>query len=130
MSVLVIDSHTDTAESLALLLRLWGREPRIARTGEEAVRAAALDPPDVVLMGLHFSDRDGCEVARQLKSQAGRKRPFLVAITGCVRAEDRRRAIEAGIDVYLLKPVDPAALLGLLARFARVVLPPRTDRST
>lgn len=130
LSVLVADSHPDAAESLAALLRCNGYAPRVARTGEEAIRATELDPPDVVLMGLQFPDHDGCEVARRIRSRPYRKRPLLVAITGWEREEDRRRAAEAGIDVYLLKPADPAALLGLLVRFARVVLPPDPDESS
>jgi len=128
LSVLVADGHADAAESLALLLWVGGHAPRVACGGDEAVRAAELDPPDVVLIDLRLPDRDGCEVVRQLRGRPWPKRPLLVALTGGGREDERRRALEAGIDVYLLKPVDPAALLRLLARFARVVLPPAADQ--
>jgi CheY-like chemotaxis protein len=63
----------------------------------------------------------GWEVARWVTGQPAEKRPLLVAITGYGREEDRRRSEEAGMDLHLVKPVDPDELLGLLRRFYRVV---------
>ncbi len=52
------------------------------------------------------------------------KRPFLIAVTGCGSAADRDRAAEVGFDLFLLKPVDPAVLVGILDRFQRVIARP------
>jgi DNA-binding response OmpR family regulator len=123
LSVLVVDEAPDATDSMAILLTLHGHAVRIARSGEDALRLAAADPPDVVLLDLLMSDLHGWEVARRLRDTAVGKQPFLVAVTGCATAVDRRRSAEAGIDLHLVKPVAPTVLVGLLWRFARVFAP-------
>jgi hypothetical protein len=59
-----------------------------------------------------------------MREQAGEKRTFLVAVSGCGSDDDRRRSNLAGIDLHLLKPVAPAVLVGILERFQRVIAPP------
>src|SRR4051812_25198843 len=110
-SVLVVDDLADAAESLAVLLELQGFRARAVTSGADAVAACAADPPDVVFLDLRMPGTDGCEVARRLRERFGPGHPHLVAVTGCAGREDRRRAAEAGIDRYLLKPVEPAALI-------------------
>jgi two-component system, OmpR family, response regulator len=121
LSVLVVEDEADTADSLAELITLVGHRVTVARTGAAALRANG--SPDVVLLDLGLPDMDGCEVARQFRARASAgatpKRPFLVAVTGYGRDEDVRRTEAAGIDLLLVKPADPAALLRLLARFSR-----------
>jgi CheY-like chemotaxis protein len=68
---------------------------------------------------------DGWVVARKIRKQAAFKRPFLVAISGYGTEEDQRRSQEAGIDLHLVKPVDPVELLKLLRRCQRFLLPKR-----
>ena len=63
----------------------------------------------------------GWELARWVTEQLAERRPLLVAVTGYGREEDRRRSEEAGIDLHLVKPVNPDELLRLLKRFQRVV---------
>jgi DNA-binding response OmpR family regulator len=121
LSVLVVEDEEDAGESLAVLLQMSGYEVWLVRTGAEALRAAAQVPPDVVLLDLGLPDSDGCEVARRLRDGAVGRRPLLVAVTGYGRDEDRHRAEAAGIDLYLVKPADPRALLAVLGRFAPLV---------
>jgi CheY-like chemotaxis protein len=64
---------------------------------------------------------DGYEVARRLQERATKKKPLLIAITGCGREQDRRRSAEAGIDLHLVKPVDPEAAQRLLRRFQSII---------
>ena len=118
-----MDDVPDAADSLALLLALHGYSVRVARCGEDALRMAAADPPDAVLLDVRMPGLDGYEVARELRERAIGKRPFLVAVTGCATDGDRRRSAEAGIDLHLTKPADPAIVVGLLWRFARVLAP-------
>jgi CheY-like chemotaxis protein len=82
---------------------------------------AQAEPPDVVLLDLALPGMDGYEVARRLRAQSRERRPLLIAVTGYGREEDRRRSVEAGIDLHLLKPVDLAQLQGLLRRVHRVI---------
>lgn len=122
LSVLVVDDCPDTTASTVQILNLVGFDATEAGTGRAAVAAADGSPPDVVLLDLDLADMDGCEVARRLRERAADKRPFLVAVTGCVTDADRRRTADAGIDLHLAKPVAPADLVAVLDRFARVVV--------
>ena len=82
---------------------------------------AQVDPPDVVLLEIRLPKMDGWEVARRLREQATVKPPFCIAVTGYGMEADRRRSEEAGIDLHLLKPVEPSYLRRLLARFQTIV---------
>ena len=101
----------------------------IARTGGAALELAADDPPDVVLLDIRLPDLDGWEVSRWLRKQAGGngKRPLVVAVTGCGTDGDHHKSEESGVDLHLVKPVDPAILVGVLRRFARVIATGRPD---
>ena len=129
LSVLVVEDNPDTAAILADLLRLCGHRVVVACTAGEALAAADATPPDVALLDMRLPDLDGWQVARQLRAQAdGRqKRPFLIAVTGCGTTDDRWRSVDAGVDLHLLKPVDPGLLTGLLARFSESITPPAGD---
>jgi CheY-like chemotaxis protein len=123
LSVLVVDDDRDTADSLATLLDLHGFSARAAYGGIEAQRMANEEWPDVVIMDLMMPDVDGWELAHRLNPGPRGKRPLLITVTGCPGAEERQRAQEAGIDLYLLKPVIPDLLMKVLDRFWRVIGP-------
>ena len=118
LTVLVVDDEPDTADSTAELLALNGFAVTAAYGGKAALRAVAGDLPDVVLLDLRMPGMDGHELAGRL---AGRG-PLLVAVTGCCGEEDRRMSEAAGIDLHLVKPVDPAVLVGLLGRYRQELL--------
>jgi CheY-like chemotaxis protein len=115
LRVLVVDSHTDSGESLALLLRLWGHEADVASSGAEALNAALTYRPDVVLTEIVLPRMDGYQLARRLREHPDGRGLLLIAVTGVASDRHRRRAVEAGFDEYLIKPVDPGALQALLA---------------
>lgn len=121
LSVLVVDDDPDTADSLAFLLRLSGYPARSAHGGADALRMAAEDWPGVVVLDLAMPDIDGWELARRLHPTFPARRPLLIAVTGCDGKEERRRAQEAGIDLYLIKPVPLHILSDVLERFWRVI---------
>jgi CheY-like chemotaxis protein len=112
--VLVVDDNRDLAESLAMVLRLWGHDVRVAYDGRAALEAAREQPPEVVFLDIGLPKLDGLEVARRLRQWPELRRVRLVAITGYGREEDRRRSAEAGFDLHLTKPVDPLDLQPLL----------------
>src|SRR5258708_7691026 len=93
--VLVVEDNRDCADSTALLLRLAGHEAEVAPDGASALRAAAARQPDVVLLDLGLPDMTGWEVARRLKALAGRKGPFIVAVTGWSGEKDRLRSADS-----------------------------------
>jgi PAS domain S-box-containing protein len=113
--ILVVDDNVDAAESIGTLLRLWGHEVRLAHTGPEALEAAGVYHPEVVVLDIGLPGINGHEVARRLRQQPGTERTVLVALTGYGQDEDRRRSMEAGFDHHLTKPVQPETLEELLA---------------
>ncbi len=114
--VLVIEDHPDAAESMRLLLKLAGHEVEVARTGPAGVAAAGAFQPQVVLCDLGLpGGMSGYDVARALRAYPALAGVRLVAVSGYGQPEDRDRARAAGFDLHLTKPVDPAALRGVLA---------------
>ncbi|ADC61659.1 ATP-binding protein [Allochromatium vinosum] len=116
--ILVVDDNRDAIDSLELLLGGEGYEVLVAYDGETALRLAIAEQPQVVLLDIGLPGMDGYAVARALRRQPGLPPPRIIAITGYSQPESRARSREAGIDVHLVKPVDFAALLALLADHA------------
>lgn len=114
--VLVVDDSLDAARSLARLLRLGGHEVRTAHDGPAAVDAFVEFAPEVVFLDIGMPIMDGYEVARRIRALPSKPPVLLVAVTGWGQEEDRRRSRAAGIDVHLVKPVEPDQLRELLAR--------------
>ena len=74
LRVLVVDDNVDTAESLAMLLKLYGHEVWPVHTGPKALEAAQAEQPDVILLDIGLPGMDGYEVARHLREQQGMER--------------------------------------------------------
>lgn len=121
MRILVIEDDPDTANSLYLLLNIYGYDVEVACNGEVGVVAARNSQPDVILLDIGMPRLNGYEVARQVKEQPSPKRPLLVAVSGYGDEKARQRSEEAGIDLHLVKPVSPDYLQCLLSRFQRVI---------
>jgi CheY-like chemotaxis protein len=114
--VLLVDDNVDAAESLAMLLRLWGHEVAVAHDGPAGLRAAETQLPQVALLDISLPGMDGYELARRLRAQPGLGQTVLVALTGWAQEGDRRRSQEAGFDHHLVKPVELSALQELPAQ--------------
>ncbi len=115
--VLVVDDNQDAADSMAGLLELSGHQVAVAYDGLTSVEAACADEYDLVLLDIGLPGLDGYEVARRIRQRTETtRRTRIVALTGWGQSEDRRRSRESGFDDHLVKPIDPQALLGLLAR--------------
>jgi CheY-like chemotaxis protein len=112
--VLLIEDNADGRHSLSLLLRMVGHHVTAAADGNRGITAGLENPPEVALVDIGLPDIDGYEVARRLRASIG-PNPFLVALTGYSQPEDRERALAAGFDAHLTKPVDLATLQALLA---------------
>ena len=93
LRVLVVEDDPDWAESLRLLLHLYGHRAEVADDGTAALAAARQFAPDVVLLDLGLPGMDGYEVARRLREQPTEKPPLLLAVTGY--GEDGARALSA-----------------------------------
>jgi PAS domain S-box-containing protein len=121
--ILVVDDNRDSADSLALLLKLQGHEVRAVYDGLSAVHTAERFAPDVVLLDRGLPILDGIEACRRIRGNTWGRSLVIVALTGWGQEEDRRRSREAGFDEHLVKPVSNEALLKLLKQF-----PPLRDR--
>jgi two-component system, OmpR family, response regulator len=113
LRVLVTDDWPDSADSLAHLLRMRGHAVHVALGGAQAIEKAAQTQPDVVILDIKMPNLTGLEVARIL-SQVDGKRPLLIAISGCVTKEDRKKAYDAGFVHFFAKPTDLPALFYVL----------------
>jgi CheY-like chemotaxis protein len=108
--VLMADDNRDAVDSMALLLELAGYQTMVAYTGERAVAMAREHRPDIVLLDIGMPDMTGYDAARAIRQLEHGQSIYLIAITGWGQAEDKARAVEAGFDEHLTKPVDPDRL--------------------
>lgn len=115
LRVLIVDDNVDAADTLAALIEIAGHATRVAYEGPLALEIGATFAPDVVLLDIGMPVVDGIETARRMRQTGWGRRARLVAMTGWGQPADRERTREAGFDSHLVKPVDPAVLLELLA---------------
>jgi CheY-like chemotaxis protein len=111
----LIEDNADARMALAALLELEGCVVDTAADGVAGIEIVRVKRPDVALVDIGLPGIDGYEVARRIR-ELGPPQPFMVALTGYSRPEDRERASVAGFDTHLVKPVDPAALAELVSR--------------
>ena len=114
LRILVVDDNADAANSLAMLLEIHGHAVRTVYGGPAALREFEGFGPEVVLLDIGMPDMDGYEVARRIRALPGGRSVRLFALTGWGQEEDKRRAMEAGFDEHLTKPVEAALLDTLL----------------
>ena len=119
LRVLVVDDYADVADSLSLLLRLWGHEPLAVRDGPAALAAAPAFGPDVAILEVALPRIDGYELARRLRELPGLEGLAVLALSAYGEAEYQRRSKEAGFLAHLVKPVHPPELEALLNVLAR-----------
>jgi two-component system, chemotaxis family, CheB/CheR fusion protein len=116
--VLVVEDERDTLMTLGILLRSEGYDVRLEGGGGKVPAAVREFRPHAVLLDIGMPDRDGYDVARELRSTLGDACPLLVAVTAYGTATDKARAHESGFDHHVTKPYDPAELFELLAGLA------------
>jgi signal transduction histidine kinase/CheY-like chemotaxis protein len=115
--VLVIEDGSDTRQSLGMLLGLWKHEVLYAGSGPEGLDRARETRPDVAIIDIGLPGLDGYQVAARIRRDGSTwsRHVRLIALTGYGREADRARALSAGFDMHVLKPVDPAELRMMLA---------------
>ena len=114
--VLLVEDNADSAEALALLLRMLGNEVEVASDGISGLRAVETNRHEIVLLDIGLPEMNGYDVARRIREQPWGERIALIALTGWGQDEDRRLAKEAGFDHHLVKPVDPQVLMPLFEK--------------
>ncbi len=112
--VLVVDDNRDAAETLSILIKLCGCDVRTSFNGSEALEVAEVFQPDVALLDIGMPGLNGYEMAQQIRRRLWGKRMRLIAVTGWGQEDDKRRAMAAGFDYHLRKPIDSDSLRSLL----------------
>jgi CheY-like chemotaxis protein/anti-sigma regulatory factor (Ser/Thr protein kinase) len=114
--VLVVDDSAEVRSAVGTFLRLAGHATVVtADSGRSALLEIERTNPDVVLLDIDLGDLDGYAVARQIRASRTDRRPRLVAMTGNTGAEERERALRAGFDDHVPKPVDGRTLVRIVA---------------
>ena len=119
--ILIVDDQADVRETLRELCESWGHQVESASDGVEGVEMALAGVRDFVLIDIGMPGIDGYEVARRIRADSRGREVKLIALTGFSGAEEQARALSAGFDEYLVKPVDLQVLEGMLQ--ARLPLP-------
>src|SRR5262249_14544644 len=101
--ILVVEDNRDAAESLRMLLELYGFQVSVAYTGPDGVALAKREHPDVVVCDIGLPGMDGFAVASALRKNDRLASARLIAVTGYGQEEDKRRVLQAGFDAHLVK---------------------------
>jgi CheY-like chemotaxis protein len=119
--VLLVDDEADSREMMTSALETCGATVVAAASATEAIRALARAPVDVLLSDIAMPDKDGYELIREIRATRTTRiaRVPAAAVTACVREDDRQRALDAGFQMHLAKPVHPSALARAVAALAR-----------
>ena len=112
--ILVVDDGHDAADSLGMVLRMFGADSSVVYDGESALEAIRTNPPDIVLLDLTMPGMDGYEVAQRIRIQPEFDNVRLIALTGWGNDEERRRSEAAGFSEHWVKPVPAATLRSLV----------------
>jgi signal transduction histidine kinase len=115
-SILVVEDNTDAREMLQAVLEVAGHRVEVARDGVTGVERALAGSHDLAIVDIGLPGLNGYEVAQRIRAGLPGKRPlFLIALTGYGGSEQRARAIGAGFDMHIVKPVNPDTLLRLIS---------------
>ena len=126
---MVVEDNADSREMLCQLLALVGCESHAADTGLRGLELIDEVRPDVAIIDVGLPGMDGFELARQVRANPKHAHMYLVALTGYGQASDRARALRAGFDEHIVKPIGPDTLVRLLSSGAEQHKEPEPDGS-
>ncbi len=115
--ILVVDDNERNLKLLRDVLEYAGYDVRVARTAEDGITLAVNEPPDLVLMDLQLPGIDGVEALRRLRGSPRTAGIPVVAVTAQAMKQDRERALRAGFDGYVVKPITVRAFPAQVRRF-------------
>jgi CheY-like chemotaxis protein len=121
LRVLVVEDNGDAGDVLALMLRLWGHEVEVVRSGTAALEAVRAHRPDVALVDILVPGLDGYQLAERLRAEHLDQDTVLFAMTGLSEEACRRRSLAMGFREHFIKPMDPLRLRDVLSRLPRRV---------
>jgi CheY-like chemotaxis protein len=127
--VLAVDDDVDALSLLSELLNAAGAHVSTAQSGEEALRLLDTDPPSVLVSDLGMPHVDGFQLIEQVRRHRNpivRRMPA-AALTAYARSDDRMKALRAGFQIHLAKPIDPAELVTTIAALVKRFAPGGAD---
>ena len=127
--IMVVDDNEDAADLLATLLERLGNTTRVAHDARAALQLADEFAPELAVLDIGLPVIDGYQLAQQLRCGARTGSMHLIALTGYGQASDKERAVEAGFDAHLVKPVAVDTLQKLIAQLTTALPQACTHRS-
>jgi CheY-like chemotaxis protein len=115
--ILVVDDNPTNMKLLSFVLSTQGYDVRTAADASEALEVLGSFEPRLLLLDLQLPGMDGLELARHLRADARFGRLLIVAVTASAMKGDEERALEAGCDGYITKPIDTRTLPKLVAGY-------------
>jgi CheY-like chemotaxis protein len=115
--ILIVDDNAINLKLLRLTLKVEGYDVQTAVDAEQALAVLAVFRPRLVLMDLQLPGMDGLDLTRRLKADPSTRDAIIVAVTAYAMKGDEQRALDAGCDGYVTKPIDTQTLPGIVARF-------------
>ena len=109
--ILIVEDNEDNRLIYETILRHYGYEVSVAADGEEGLRLAEAQLPDLILLDISLPKMSGWEIAERVQQNQALRSTVLVALTAHAYAEDRVRARELGFQSYMPKPVEPRRVL-------------------
>jgi len=114
--VLIVDDNPTNLKLVAYLVKAQGYEVDTASDADTALAAIRARKPAVILMDLQLPGVDGLELTRRIKMDQATSDIAIIAVTAYAMKGDREKALEAGCDDYVTKPIDTRALPGVIAK--------------
>ena len=114
--ILIVDDNATNLKLVAYLMKANGYTVDTALEAEAAIVAIRANHPDVILMDIQLPGIDGLELTRRLKADAATRDIVIVAVTAYAMKGDQDKALAAGCDDYITKPIDTRALPETIAR--------------
>jgi CheY-like chemotaxis protein len=117
--ILAVDDNAANLKLVRVVLQLEGYDVRTATTADEALAVLETFRPRLILMDIQLPGIDGLELTRRLKADPATRDTIILALTAYAMKGDEQKALEAGCDGYVTKPIDTRTLPGVVAAFLR-----------
>jgi two-component system cell cycle response regulator DivK len=115
--ILVVEDNETNMYLISFLLKKNGYEVIEARSGEEGVELAIKEKPDLLLMDIQLPDIDGLETTRRIRESKADGEVPIIALTSYAMTGDREKALKAGCNGYIEKPINPDTFIGEIEKY-------------
>jgi hypothetical protein len=118
LRVLIVDDASDSLELIKTVLHECGAETVTANSAAEGLEIVTSNPPDILISDIQMPDEDGYSLIRKIRSLPSREAQEIlaIAVTAHANSEDRARALAAGFQIHIRKPVDPSELVEAISQ--------------